>query len=93
MKAVRFFSGYDTFGRSVERAQSEKGDWFSRAYEFNGYGKGWCRWEKDDEPKFETHGINQYSGEMFEYEKPVCMWGFNKMAEYEEMPRVRLPNA
>ena len=92
MKAQRFFSGNDTFGHSIEMAQSKSGKWYSREYGFNGYGKAWSKWAAyDEEVTFETHGVNQYSGESFEYEKPVLMWGFNKMVEYEEIPRVKLP--
>jgi len=91
MKASRFFDGNDTYGRSIELAQSESGTWFYRYYDYNGYGMGWSAWDEHEAPQFETHGTNKYSGERFEYEKPVAFWGFNKLSEYTEIPRVRLP--
>jgi len=92
-KAQRFFSGTDTYGRQVERAQSVSGQWFARHTESKGrYGNSFTRWYTTEEPAFETTGTNAYSGEEFTYDKPVCLWGWNKMYEYSEMPRVRLPS-
>ena len=92
MKALRHFGGNDTYGRPVEKALSKSGTWFSRAYDFNGYGKAWAKWAKCEKPTFETHGENVYSGERFKYEKPVLFWGFNKMIEYSAPYNIRLPS-
>jgi len=92
-KASRWFAGNDTFGRSVERAQrADDGRWFSRVYEDNGYGKAWSRWTESDEPTFETHGVNAYTGDRFEHDKPRCKWGFHDMVEIDAPLRIRLPN-
>lgn len=91
MKAVRFFFGYDSYGRSVERALSETGKWFSRAKVETRYGLNWSKWTETEAPKFETHGTSAYTGEKFEYPFPCIFWGFNRMDELDEIPRVRLP--
>lgn len=90
-KTLREFGGTDTFGRDVQVAQRIDGVWFCRFREFNGYGVSWTRWETyGREPTFQTHGVNVYTGESFEHEKPVLMWGFNKLHEYDELT-FRLP--
>lgn len=88
---VRFWFGNDTFGRGVEVAQRADGEFFCRFYEFNGFGKGWLKWAKHDSPNFETHGVNRYSGESFEYSKPQLFWGFQRLTEAEGPFRFRLP--
>lgn len=90
-KAIRLFFGHDSYGRPVERAQRFDGVWFARSYGFNGYHNCWSKWEQTEEPSFETHGVNAYSGERFEYTAPVCMWGWNKLTEATDKLRVRLP--
>jgi len=90
-KATRFFTGHDTYGRRVQMAQSESGTWFGRSFGFNGYGKAWLKWFKT-EPEFQSTYINQITGEEGTYENPVLCWGFQKMTELDEIPRVRLPN-
>ena len=72
MKAQRFLYGSDTYGRSIERAQSTSGAWFWREYGFNGYGKGWSKWQEETPETPEE-------------------WGFNKLTECDEPPKVRLP--
>lgn len=92
-KAARHFFGSDTFGRQVERAQrASDGKWFSRVFEFNGYAQAWSKWAECEEPTFETHGTNAYTGEKFEYDKPKCQWGFHNMEELDGPHRIRLPN-
>ena len=90
-KARRFFTGTDSNGTQVERAESVYGIWFARSYGYNGYGMGFSKWEKTDDPDFETTGTNQYDGKTFMYPAPVCMWGWNKMREHSDIPRLRLP--
>lgn len=89
-KSIREFGGTDTFGRDVQVAQRIDGVWFCRVREFNGFGIPWGRWELYREPTFETHGVNVYTDERFEYDKPVLMWGLNKLHEYDELT-FRLP--
>ena len=91
MKAQRFFSGHDTYGRSVELAQAVDGNWYGRTFDYNGYGCNWSKWIEHDAPEFETVGENKYTGEKFTYEKPVAFWGFNKLTEHDDIPRVVLP--
>lgn len=90
MKAVRFFFGTDTFGRDVEVAESATSHWFCRVLDWNGYNRSWSKWGTH-EPSFETHGTNIYTNEVFEYETPQLFWGFQKLTETKELPRVRLP--
>jgi hypothetical protein len=92
MKAKRFFSGSDTYGRDVELALGASGQWFARYREFDGYGVRFCAWYETEQPAFETHGVNQYTGERFEHKTPVCLWGFNRLREVSPVPRVRLPD-
>ena len=88
MKAKRFFSGHDTYGRSVEVAQSESGAWFGRAYH-NGQYPGFDRWS-EFEPSWQTETTNAYDNTVSKHE-PVLLWGWNKMIEYDDLPRLRLP--
>lgn len=92
-KAVRFFVGTLSNGVSTEAAMREDGTLFVRYYEFNGYAKAWTKWSVLNNPVWETHGTNVYSGERVEYAKPQLACGFRM---YNEIPaegiRVRLPN-
>ena len=91
-KASRFFSGSDSFMRGVEVAQSVSGVWYCRTYGWNGYANAWGKWTEYEGPAFESHGTNAYTGERFEYSKPVAYWGFNKLMEHDTKGiRVRLP--
>ena len=91
-KPVKVFYGTDTYGVRVERALSDAGKWFSRCYGFNGFSQCWSKWEESETPTFESTGVNQYTGEEFEYDSPVCMWGWNKLDECTApLPRYRLP--
>ena len=94
-KPIRCFYGSDSYGRSVETVQSVTGKWFSRHTERGPYGNQMTKWyeSEDQDPTFETHGTNVYSGETFEYEIPVLFWGFHKMHEISgKPPRYRLPS-
>ena len=46
-KASLFFTGRDTYGRTVDAALREDGVWFSRYQTYNGYGVGMTKWMKD----------------------------------------------
>ena len=86
--------GTDTFGRQVEVAESDSGNFFARTYEYNGYGKSWGRWETHT-PTFETTTTNAYSEEVIEHkDNPIMTWGFNRLTKsIEDLPKYRLPNA
>jgi hypothetical protein len=90
LKAARHFSGRDTYGRSVEYAMSACGKWFARHQKDDRY-RGTSAWYEVDPPRFETSGVNAYTGERFTREHPVCMWGWNKMVELDGPHRLRLP--
>ena len=90
MKTLKAWFGTDSYGRHIEVALREDGEYFSRAFEYNGYGNSWSKWQPFV-PTFETHGTNAYSGERFEYSEPKMAWGFNLLTEYSETPRFRLP--
>lgn len=95
MKASKLFFGRTTFGHHIEVAEAINGIWYARQYGYNGYGKGWSKWSKLDEPlKPEYTGVNQYSGEKFTRDEPVYYWGFNQLTQITD-PKditVRLPN-
>jgi len=91
-KAIKAFYGTDTYGRHIERAESVSGLWFWREYAFNGYGKGWTKWAQEAEtPTYTTQGTNKITGEEFEYDEPQLFWGWNRMTQYTDTPRFRLP--
>ena len=94
-KAIAFWFGNDTFGRAVEVAQREDGIYFARQVSQRGtgikrFGKSWTRWQ-EHKPSWMTETENAYSGEVFSHE-PVMSWGFNRLTECNDIPRVRLPN-
>lgn len=88
-KAIKAFWGNDTYGRQVERAKSVSGKWYARHYEFNGYGSDFCKWY-ESEPSYSSETKNAYTGDIIKHD-PVVMWGWNKMSEYDKVPRFRLP--
>lgn len=90
-KAIRVFSGYDTYGRHVERAQRLDGVWFARYQHETNYGIQYCKWY-EDAPEFEEYGENIYTAEKVKHEKPKALWGFNKLDERAGPHRLRLPN-
>jgi len=90
-KAIRFFTGHDTFGARVERALSADGKWFARHKVSTRYGMQFVKWYETETPSFETHVANAYSGERELLESPRCMWGFHGMTEHADIPKVRLP--
>jgi len=76
-KAIESFIGIDTFCRAVEVAIREDGQWFSRTYGYNGYGKCWGKWTKDEElPRTANDGVE---------------WGF-KTLQRSSPKGIRLPN-
>lgn len=92
-KATCAFFGSDSFGRSVEVAQSVAGVWYSREYAFNGYAMAWAKWAKlDKAPTYMTEGENKYTGEKYTIESgKVLNWGFSSLTKYDQTPKFRLP--
>lgn len=90
VKAVRAFGGSNTYGVNVEVAQSATGNWFQRAYAYNGYAKAWTKWQAF-EPVWSTTVTNAYSGETEQREEPVLQYGWSVLSEYVDVPRYRLP--
>lgn len=75
-KAIEAFIGIDSFCRAVEVAIREDGQWFSRVYQYNGYGKAWSRWTKDEELPRTQNGVE---------------WGFKNL-QSTSPTGIRLPN-
>jgi hypothetical protein len=78
-KASLFFSGRDTYGRTVDAAQREDGIWFSRYQCFNGYGVGMTKWRKDKDLSSLIRDDNRLD------------WGFQKL-DAGNPKGLRLPN-
>jgi hypothetical protein len=94
MKSLQFFSGHDSFGRQVHVSQGENQSWYYRMYGFNGFGKGWSKWEmlKDFIPTFKTKIVNVYDSSETEIEYGELLeWGFTSLHKIEDV-KVRLPN-
>ena len=89
-KTTRAFSGYNSYGVSVEVAESNTGNWFQRSYVFNGFGKGWSKWEPFT-PSWSTTITNVYSLETEDREVPALEYGFSILSEYNAIPNYRLP--
>jgi hypothetical protein len=90
MKTVRAWSGYDSYGRSIEVAERLDGKFFWREYEYNGWGKAWSKW-KEHTPSFSNKTTNVYSDEVVYFDTPQLFWGFNQMSPYVTVPKFRLP--
>ena len=78
-KAIKFFTGRDTYGRTVDAALREDGVWFSRYQSFNGYAVAMTKWARDRDL---TKNIRD-DGRMD--------WGF-KVIDQWDPKGLRLPN-
>ncbi len=67
MKTVNLYFGSDTYGVNYELAILE-GKHYHRNMVFNGYGKGWSKWEL----------VNDFSGTFYtdQYGKDRLKWGW-----------------
>jgi hypothetical protein len=67
MKTVKLYSGSDTYGVNYELAILE-GKYYHRNMVFNGYGKGWGKWE----------AVTDFSGTFYtdQYGKDKLKWGW-----------------
>jgi len=89
-KTKRAFFGSNSYGMSIEVAESDTGNWFQRSYGFNGYGKSWGKWLPFI-PSWSLSYTNVYTREVSEREKPALEFGFSVLTEYNDAPRFRLP--
>ena len=87
-KAVRYFYGTDTFGRSAEVCESESGVFFARNDEQTKFGLQTTKW-REHTPTWSKTVTNAYSGEVSERVKPVMEWGFQVLRELDDMSEVR----
>jgi hypothetical protein len=88
-KTIRAFGGTNSYGVSVEVAESESGNWFQRSWSYNGYGRGWDKWTTFT-PNWSTSYVNVYTLETHEREA-VLEYGFSTLQELKDTPRYRLP--
>lgn len=67
MKTVKLYFGSDTYGVNYELAILE-GKYYHRNRMFNGYGKGWGKWEV----------VNDFSGTFYtdQYGEEKLKWGW-----------------
>jgi hypothetical protein len=67
MKTVNLYFGSDTYGVNYELAILE-GKHYHRSIVFNGYGKGWSKWEL----------VNDFTGTFYtdQYGKDRLKWGW-----------------
>jgi hypothetical protein len=89
-KAIRAFSGNNTYGTPVEVAQSINGAWFQRYYEYNGYACAWSKWVTFL-PAWSDTITNAYSLEVSVRDEPALQCGFSILMESSIVPRYRLP--
>lgn len=88
MKAIKLWFGHDSYGRGVEVAQREDGQYFARTC-----GRRLTTKWSPYTPTFETTTTNVYSGEVTHHpEAPIMYWGFNRLTECKaDKINVRLP--
>ena len=95
-KCIQFFSGTNSYGKTVEVAQSISGAWFSRYYDFNGYQVAATKWQALSEPNHPLGYTNEYDGKFYAYteqeQKERIVWGFNELKLVEGYTKARLPN-
>jgi hypothetical protein len=95
-KASEFYSGRDSFGRGVELARRESdGQYFVRYQGYNGYGVGFGRWAKYNEPVSHPESVkNEYTGETVvfstETRQSLVSWGFATL-QASDTKGLRLP--
>lgn len=89
-KCKRVFFGTNSYGVSVEVAESETGAWYQRSYGFNGYGNSWGKWS-GFAPSWSTSYVNVYTRETHQREEPALEYGFRILTEFKEVPRYKLP--
>ena len=91
MKTLRAFTGFNSYGVTVEVAESATGHWYQRSYGWNGFGMAWTKWESFADPTWSTKITNHYSGITEDREEPMLEYGFSLLTEYPIAPKYRLP--
>lgn len=100
-KAIKLYSGHDTYGRAVEVAERTDGVWFWREYRWNGYGLGWSKWAdlgRTPVHPAKVRNMVEYADapefvEIPEGERIYRIeWGFNTLRLVPGPYRLRLPN-
>lgn len=73
------FSMDTSYGGSWELAMDSDRQWWSREYRYNGYGKGWSKWEKHDPVKvtFGIVSLTMYDGSIRRDRVAVVENGFS----------------
>lgn len=100
-KAIRLYSGHDTYGCRIEMAERADGVWYWREYHWNGYGMGWSKWASYGKvPTFPSQVRNlceigngpEFTDIPEEHRANRVDWGFNTLRIVPGPHRVRLPN-
>lgn len=94
-KAKKYWFGFDTYGRHVEVAMREDGEYFARWQEKHSkYGIVTVKWQTHI-PTFDTKTVNAYSGEITEHpENPIMCWGSQRLERCDRAGlKLRLPNS
>jgi hypothetical protein len=94
-KPTAVYSGYNSYGVSIEVATDDKGNAFFREYIFNGYNKAWTKWQfymLVADLVFPTHVTNRYTYEEVPIEVGSLLdWGFTRLSKLNGLPKYRLP--
>lgn len=98
-KAIEYFSGSDSFGRSVDVAKRADGQWFARWEEDKGcYGLSMCRWTEHDKPTHPTRLLacdnspTEYTELSPVQSAKLIDWGFKTLRSFDGKG-LRLPNS
>jgi hypothetical protein len=96
-KCIKFFSGYNSHGKTVDVALSSDNVWFSRSYAFNGYQVAPTKWRQMEKAPTHPNGYtNAYTSEYTEYsqqeKEKLLSWGFTTLELVEGYTKARLPN-
>ena len=100
MKAQCLFEGSTSYGAPVQAAQAINGQWFLREYRYNGFGRGWGRWNAIEAPTHPTQLKNQceyadapeYVELTPEESLNYVTLGFKTLRKISSTPKVRLPD-
>lgn len=100
-KAIRVYSGSDSYGRRVEVAEREDKAWFSRSFDYNGYHNCWSKWlQTESAPVHPTRltCLTECAGapDSIQVEpgqrETMIEWGFSILRIVTGPNRLRLPN-
>lgn len=99
-KAVKLYEGHDSYGRTIQVAEREDGQWFWREWGWNGFGVSWSKWGSADKPSHpeKVRNMCEYADAEEYVEIPEdervhrIEWGFNTLRLIAGPYKVRLPN-